>query len=327
VKSGFETLLTAIVSPSNASNRTVIWTSSNTAVATVSAGIVTGHDYGMAVIRATTSNGIYAECVVTIYAYDAVVNHFFDDGYRLRYSLTQGGSAQEISNRRLMVNNRFMALLLLNIDETAAPMEYTNCVVTACKVNPIAGDSRPYLDRTCKGYSDADLSSYPDLAFSGHIAGNGALCNHVYGLAYDMYQYAGGEKDEMTTNVIWSGHRIFSYNAAGSLEFNRCYSFGAWNVIAMVQIPNPNDYRTGILFHELCHQFCSIKLDHYCELDANGDCKNAERCSNAQHNITAADRRPNSCVMSTANRTGVSAPDLRCDACKADIMAHLNDHH
>lgn len=52
--------------PSNATNKTVTWTSSNTSVATVSGGVVKGIAKGTATITAKSSNGIKATCTVTI---------------------------------------------------------------------------------------------------------------------------------------------------------------------------------------------------------------------------------------------------------------------
>jgi len=60
--------LTAIVNPSNASNKTVTWTSSNTSVATVNSnGVVTAVGLGNATITAT-SGGKYATCEITVEA-------------------------------------------------------------------------------------------------------------------------------------------------------------------------------------------------------------------------------------------------------------------
>ena len=68
------TVLPLSVSPVD---RSLTWTSSNEAVATVSGGVVTGVSAGTATITATTSNGISASCEVTVteadrrfYAYD-----------------------------------------------------------------------------------------------------------------------------------------------------------------------------------------------------------------------------------------------------------------
>ncbi len=59
--------LSATLSPSNATNKTVTWKSSNTAVATVdSYGKVTAKKQGSATITATSVNGKSAKCAVTV---------------------------------------------------------------------------------------------------------------------------------------------------------------------------------------------------------------------------------------------------------------------
>ena len=65
---GDKLTLTATVTPSNASNKNVSWTSSNTSVATVSNGTVTAVREGTATITAKTADGgKTASCVVTVY--------------------------------------------------------------------------------------------------------------------------------------------------------------------------------------------------------------------------------------------------------------------
>ena len=62
--------LTATITPSNASIRTVNWTTSNASVATVSVGQVKGIGKGTAIIKARTADGGYEDtCTVTVLPY------------------------------------------------------------------------------------------------------------------------------------------------------------------------------------------------------------------------------------------------------------------
>lgn len=66
---GETVLLTATVTPTDATDKTLTWTSSDESVATVApTGIVTAIHAGTAVITATTSNGLEAICEVTVVA-------------------------------------------------------------------------------------------------------------------------------------------------------------------------------------------------------------------------------------------------------------------
>ncbi len=66
LEKGKNTTLTATVTPSNATNKTVTWTSSNTKVATVTNGKVVGVAEGTATITVKTNNGKTATCKVTV---------------------------------------------------------------------------------------------------------------------------------------------------------------------------------------------------------------------------------------------------------------------
>lgn len=58
--------LSAAISPSNATNKSVTWTSNNSAVATVSRGIVKAKKTGSATVYAISSNGKKASCAVSV---------------------------------------------------------------------------------------------------------------------------------------------------------------------------------------------------------------------------------------------------------------------
>ena len=69
VKVGKTTTIVANVTPSNATNKTINWTTSSGAIATVSGGVVTGVGAGTATITATTADGGFSKtCVVTVTA-------------------------------------------------------------------------------------------------------------------------------------------------------------------------------------------------------------------------------------------------------------------
>ena len=63
---GESATITATVAPSNATNKTVTWKSSNTGVATVSNGVVKAIKAGTATITVTTSNGKTASITVKV---------------------------------------------------------------------------------------------------------------------------------------------------------------------------------------------------------------------------------------------------------------------
>ncbi len=66
VEAGKRLQLTATVTPDTAADKSVTWTTSAPAVATVSGGIVTGVSAGTATITAKTVNGLTAACRVTV---------------------------------------------------------------------------------------------------------------------------------------------------------------------------------------------------------------------------------------------------------------------
>ncbi|MEA4965825.1 MAG: leucine-rich repeat protein [Oscillospiraceae bacterium] len=78
--------LEATVLPEDASHQDVTWSTSNSAVATVSGGVVTARDPGSAIITATTRNGKTATCTVTVtsgwHEIDSYWYYFWADGQR-----------------------------------------------------------------------------------------------------------------------------------------------------------------------------------------------------------------------------------------------------
>ena len=75
---GDSTTLTATLAPSNVTEKTITWTSSNSAVATVNNGVVKAKSAGKTTITAKTVNGLTATCNITVFA-DNVAGNIFAD--------------------------------------------------------------------------------------------------------------------------------------------------------------------------------------------------------------------------------------------------------
>ena len=63
---GHSTTVTATIAPTNATNKTVTWTTSNKSVATVSNGKITAVGVGKATVTTKTSNGKTATVTVNV---------------------------------------------------------------------------------------------------------------------------------------------------------------------------------------------------------------------------------------------------------------------
>ncbi|WP_291635054.1 Ig domain-containing protein [Clostridium sp.] len=118
--------LTSTVSPSNATNKAVTWTSSNPNIATVTNGVVTAVSPGTAIITATTVDGSKtANCSVT------VNNSTTKKGYVYNQSLKDDlkvRSAPNLNGTILDVLYNFEKVEILSIDNGWDKIIYNNSV-------------------------------------------------------------------------------------------------------------------------------------------------------------------------------------------------------
>ncbi|MGM9858919.1 MAG: Ig-like domain-containing protein [Bacilli bacterium] len=73
LKKGETCTLVATVLPSNASDKTITWTSSDTNIATVNNGVVEAKNVGETQIKATANNGLYCLCKIYVEKDDVVI--------------------------------------------------------------------------------------------------------------------------------------------------------------------------------------------------------------------------------------------------------------
>ena len=132
---GDELTLIATISPTNATDKTVIWSSSDPSVVSVDNGQLTAHKLGTAVITATTQDGgKTASCVISVVNIDSLVrakftnmstgsggSMSFEGGYvKLTAGVKMGVSISNYSTRDITVTGFKMICGLQNV-----PIEYS----------------------------------------------------------------------------------------------------------------------------------------------------------------------------------------------------------
>ena len=145
--------LTATVTPSNATNQNVTWSSSNTTVATVSNGVVSGLTPGTATITVTTVDGGYtATCLVTVTAEPSVE-------YVLTYTMVPGQTYLVANGNSgsvyLMSNQSGGTRILTGVSATVSNNRITlkESVAEKCAFNCVLTDSNNSITTTLESDS------------------------------------------------------------------------------------------------------------------------------------------------------------------------------
>lgn len=224
-------------------------------------------------------------------SYHATVNTYYDFGYPAYYNESEADGAEHIDAYMQVVANRYMELYSLDI--TAPGSTYLSSDVDACK----GTISQANIDALCAHPAHHTELSTLQTEITLKKTGN-----------------------RTTTSVFWSGHKITS-DLYGD---NRSISWLYYVLLLERSIQEERDRDSAsVLMHELNHQFGAS--DHYHDPedpnDEDSPCRNKAYCSRCGDN-----KRPASCIMNLT-RMDISDDNVLCDACKQEILAHLEEHH
>ncbi len=204
---GGSSSLTATISPSNATNKSVTWTSSASAVASVSnAGLVTGLKEGSATITVTTADGGFAAtCEVSVHnvAVTGVsLNKTSETAYvGSSFSLTATVQPTNATNKGVSWTSSDTSVATVNSSGVVNPLVAGTTIITvtttdggftaSCTVTVQTGKSS--LQKAYEACEDLSSGSYTSSAytFTGYITAMVSNNFYVQDGAYGLYVYCG----------------------------------------------------------------------------------------------------------------------------------------
>ena len=142
---GSSQTLTATVSPSNATNKTLTWSSSNTSVATVSNGVVKAVGFGTATITAKSNNGKTASCSVTVNPIQPTGIKATPEtstlyGLNGTVKLSANVMPSNATNKTVTWSSRNTSVATVSSDGTVKAVGYGTTVITATTVNGLTSN-------------------------------------------------------------------------------------------------------------------------------------------------------------------------------------------
>ena len=142
---GSSQTLTATVSPSNATNKTLTWSSSNTSVATVFYGVVEAVGFGTATITAKSNNGKTASCTVTVNPIQPTGIKATPEtstlyGLNSTVKLSANVMPSNATNKAVTWSSRNTSVATVSSDGTVKAVGYGTTVITATTVNGLTSN-------------------------------------------------------------------------------------------------------------------------------------------------------------------------------------------
>ena len=269
-------------------------------------------------IKHLTNTEIYSSLktvnITTKHKYQFEINNWFDSGYSVGNSESSTTSKNKINNYLQAVSNRYLQLFDLEVTYNTQSFQSS-------------------LD-SCKGtVTSSNLLSdciHSTLRHDFALNKSGENYSTIYSNFTSFVQGS-----NVKTQAYWTQHRTYRNSDMSSGSTNRSFSSGNYVFLLNRFSSNNRDlYSKGVLMHELNHQIGA--KDHYHEEMVSGVVTSCKRsvanggngiCSNLQCNTkNGTQYRPDSCIMNNSYQD-ISNSNILCDACKNDILAHLNSHH
>ena len=255
---------------------------------------------GIATIRAVhIYNGWPYEITYTIYVAETNelvyrIVHYYDKGYNIR----ENGAAAAIQNYHNVVAAKFYSIFGVKLVGSVQSFE---SICDQCKTDRYGTLSSVYLNINCP---------------------HSPVCLNTLNIRNDLFN-TDSDGNEITSVVIWSGHRMLNYENDRSNSVNASHSV----VMTTYGIGDWSDEdakyakRTKTLFHELSHQLGVP--DHYCYDDAEEE---GGKCSNPNcDTCVKAYDDTRKCIMGQG--TNITDNTVYCTECLNAIGNHLADHH
>lgn len=219
--------VTATISPSNATNKSVTWTSSNTRVATVNnSGSITAKGIGEAKITAKTSNGKTASVTVTVKQNVIVVV-----GASQVTRMASYASSYKKGNNKYSVDEK--TLVYSNLGGTGIPWQYeegtdkngkpkglTRTQVILGRYNktytkfyviyPLAGNTIQYF--TCKNIVDDSVTINGRGTVKGYVAGYNNAVSKLKNSGYTVTAYVTAMHPVRADDPLKEGSKVVYNN-------------------------------------------------------------------------------------------------------------------
>ena len=173
--------LTATVSPNNATNKNVTWSSSNTSVATVSNGTITPVSAGNATITVTTTDGSYtATCTVTVSASGgeesgdytvsttALTSSDITSGIKVAWGTSSTMLATGIDSNWVRLSSTSSDWIVFTLTGSSSGFTLST------------SDGNVYSSASKKVAFDANQSTTMTLDNNGRVVGSGSIGTYVY---------------------------------------------------------------------------------------------------------------------------------------------------